>query len=71
MMERDKVNKVTRSSGFRKSYGIGEFSKAFSTEHEVIFPDETNLTGALSAFSTVLSVFSWVSSPEKVRHFCG
>lgn len=52
------------SSGLGESNDISTFSKAFSAEHEVVFADETHLTGALSAFSAVLSVFSWVSSPE-------
>lgn len=52
------------SSGLGESNDIGTFSEAFSTEHQVVFADETHLACALSAFSAVLSVFSRVSSPK-------
>ena len=53
-----------RSSGSGESNDFSVLPEAFSAEEEVVLSDETHLEFAVSAFSTVLSEFSSVSSPE-------
>ena len=52
------------SSGSGESNDFCVLSEAFSAEEEVVLSDETHLALAVSAFSTVFSEFSSVSSPE-------
>lgn len=59
------------SSCFLESNDFCGLAETFSAEHEVVFADETHLAGAATALTAVLSVFSRVSSPEKVGHLCG
>ncbi len=56
------------SSGFGEADYFSVLSETFSAEKEIIFADETDLTFASSAFATVLSEFTRVSSPKQVRH---
>ncbi len=49
---------MPKSSSFGESDDIAVFSKAFSTEKEVVFSDETHLALAVSAFSAIFSVCS-------------
>jgi hypothetical protein len=59
---------MERSSGSGESNDFSVLSKALSAEEEVVLSDQTHLALAVSAFSTVLSEFSCVSSPEQVWH---
>jgi len=56
------------SSGFGETNDFSVLSETFSAEKEIVFADETDLAFASSALATVLSEFTWVSSPKKVGH---
>lgn len=56
------------SSGFGESDDLSVLSETFSAKKKIIFADETDLAFASSAFATVLSECTRVSSPKQVRH---
>ncbi len=56
------------SSCFGESNDGRILSERFSTEVEAVLSNKAHLASGVSALPTVFSVFSWVGSPEKVRH---
>lgn len=56
------------SSGLSESNDVGTFTEALPAEHQVVFSNEAHLASTLAALAAVLSVLSWVGSPEKVWH---
>ena len=60
----NKGTQIKLSSSFGEANDVSTFPEALSAEHDVVFADQAHLAGAASALTTVLSVFSRVSSPE-------
>lgn len=59
---------ISCSSSLGKTDDFSILSEALPAQKQVILADETNLASASSAFTTVLSEFTRMGSPEKVGH---